>query len=56
MDPVYQDYVVQEGNSKVLYVHVTRAIYGMLVSAFLFYKKLVADLKKYEFELNPYDP
>ena len=58
MDPLYQDYVVLEGRNqqKVLYVHITRAIYGMLVSAMLFYKKLVADLTAYGFELNPYDP
>ena len=56
MDPVYKDYVVMEGNSKVLYVHITKAIYGLLVSAMLFYKKLSADLQGYGFEINPYDP
>ena len=59
MDPVYKDYVVYEGKDKkqkVLYVHIVRALYGMLVSAMLFYKKFVADITKYGFELNPYDP
>jgi hypothetical protein len=55
MDPLYQEYVVQEGNQSILYVHVTKAIYGLLVSAMLFYKKLVADLTKYGFEINPFD-
>ena len=56
MDPSYKEYVVYEGNNKVLYVHVTRAIYGMLVSSMLFYKKLVKDLTAFGFEINPYDP
>jgi hypothetical protein len=45
-----------EGNQKVLYVHITKAIYGLLVSVMLFYKKLVADLMKYGFQVNPDDP
>jgi hypothetical protein len=32
------------------------AIYGMLESAMLFYKKLSGDLIKYGFEVNPHDP
>jgi hypothetical protein len=56
MDPGYIEYVVMEGNQKVLYVHVLMAIYGLLVSAILFYKKLVGDLTKYGFKINPYDP
>ena len=56
IDPVYKDYVVHEGRHKVLYLHITKAIYGMLVSSMLFYKKLEKDLKEYGFELNPYDP
>ena len=56
IDPIYRDYVVMEGNQKVLYLHITKAIYGMLVSAMLFYKKLVKDLQNYGFVVNPYDP
>jgi hypothetical protein len=56
MDPVYRDFVVMEGNQKVLYVHITKAIYGLPESAMLFYKKLVVDLMKYGFRVNPYDP
>ena len=56
IDPIYQDYTVTKGNQKVLYVHITRAIYGMLVSAMLFYCKLTKALLSYSFELNPYDP
>ena len=56
MDPTYKEFLIMEGKHKVLYVHVTKAIYGLLKSAMLFYKKLVADLIKYGFKINPYDP
>ena len=56
MDPQYQEYVVMEGNQKVLNVHITQAIYGLLVSAMLFYKKLIKDLQGYGFKINPYNP
>ena len=55
IDPIYQDYMVTEGNQKVLYVHITQAIYRMLVSAMLFYPKLTKALLSYSFKLNPYD-
>ena len=53
-DPIHQVYTVTD-NQKVLYVHITQAIYGMLVSAMLFYHKLTKALLSYGFELNPYD-
>ena len=56
IDLNYWDYTVTEDNQKVLYVHITQAIYGMLVSAMLFYCKLTKALLSYGFELNPYDP
>ena len=40
---------------RVLYVVVTRAIYGMLVAALLWYKKFRKDLEGQGFEFNPYD-
>ena len=55
IDHIYLDYMVAKGNQKVLYVHITQAIYGMLVSAMLFYHKLTKALLSYGFELNPYD-
>ena len=45
-----------EKGQKVLYVHLTKAIYGLLVSSMLFYKRLVTDLTEIGFEVNPYDP
>ena len=58
LDPTYTRYVVWEnkGRDKVLYVHVIKALYGLLQSSMLFYQKLSADLIKYGCEKNPYDP
>ncbi|KAL7577140.1 hypothetical protein ACA910_019742 [Epithemia clementina (nom. ined.)] len=53
---IYQEQVVMEAGNKVLYFVITKAIYGMLVSALLFYKKLKKDLEEIGFEVNPYDP
>ena len=39
IDLSYKEFVVIEHGEKVLYTHILRAIYGLLVSAFLFYKK-----------------
>ena len=39
----------------ILYVKMQKALYGLLRSALLFYRKLVADLKSDGFVLNPYD-
>ena len=36
---VYDDYVIHEGKQKVLYVKMLRALYGMLISLVLYYKK-----------------
>jgi hypothetical protein len=52
----YTNFVSFEGKIPVLYVHVVKALYGMLQSALLFYKKLVKDLAQIGFETNPYDP
>ena len=40
----------------MLYVTMNKALYGLLASALVFYKKLVAELKAYGFKVNPYDP
>ena len=51
----YEDYVVYENRKKVLYVKVLQAIYGMLVSALLFYLKFKKDLEEIGFVFNSYD-
>jgi Reverse transcriptase (RNA-dependent DNA polymerase) len=55
MDPQYEQYVEWEAGKPVLYVHVTKAIYGLLASAMLFYRKLREDLERNGFKVNPYD-
>ena len=40
----------------MLHVRLTKALYGMLRAALLFYKKLRGDLELIGFEVNPYDP
>ena len=52
----YDDYVVYEKGKPVLYVHILKAIYGMLHSSLLFYKQWRGDLEASGFEINPYDP
>ena len=52
----YQDYVRFEGNQKVLYVEMIKALYGMLQSSLLYYKKFWKDLEEIGFKINPYDP
>jgi hypothetical protein len=51
-----QDFVVYEGKDKVLYVKMLKAIYGMLQSSLLYYKKFRKDIESIGFEVNPYDP
>jgi hypothetical protein len=55
----YQKFVIHDKNNQaLLYVKLLKAIYGLLKSALLFYRKFVKDLKNYEtpFIINPYDP
>ena len=58
VDPkLYHQYITTNSKGKqLLYVKCYKAVYGLLRSALLFYKKLVVDLKAYGFEINPYDP
>ena len=39
----------------MLLVQCRNALYGSMVASLMFYKKLVAALKSYGFEFNPYD-
>ena len=40
----------------MLYVNLTKSLYGMLRSAMLFYNNLSRHLDEIGFEINPYDP
>jgi hypothetical protein len=54
---IYRKYITTNSKGKpVLYVQLEKALYGMMKSALLFYRKLVADLRSIGFDLNPYDP
>jgi hypothetical protein len=43
----------EEKGKKVLYLHLRKALYGMMKSALLFYRKLVSELKMMRFRINP---
>ena len=55
---IYHKYITTNAKGKpVLYVQLEKAfLYGMMKSALLFYRKLVADLHSLCFTINPYDP
>jgi len=36
MDPNYEQIVVNENNRQVIYVHIIKALYGLMISAMLF--------------------
>jgi hypothetical protein len=40
----------------VLYLHLQKALFGMMKSALLFYKKLISELKEMSSEVNLYNP
>ena len=57
MNPLkYSKFVIQEGKHKVLYVQILRALYGMLQSALLYYKRFRKDIEAEGFKVNNYDP
>jgi hypothetical protein len=54
---LYRKYItVDKKDTAVLYVKMQKALYGLLRSALLFYRRLVGDLERDGFALNPYDP
>ena len=58
VDPaMYRKYVTYSPNGQaMLYVRLSKSLYGMLRAALLFYKRLRSDLENMGFEVNPYDP
>jgi len=58
VDPqVYRKHVITSKKGEpLLYVKLSKAIYGLLRSALLFYRKLRSELEDYGFVINPYDP
>jgi hypothetical protein len=56
-DPeIYWKYVTIKKGRQVLHLQLQKALYGMMKSALLSYRKLVKKLKEMGFEINPYDP
>jgi hypothetical protein len=54
---LYRKYIsVNRKGKAILYMKMQKAMYGLLRSALLFYRKLVEDLESNGFKLNPYDP
>jgi hypothetical protein len=54
---LYRKFVTTNSKGKsVLYVQLEKAVYDMMKSALLFYRKLVADLLSIGFTINPYNP
>jgi hypothetical protein len=50
---VYDKYVLHKGKQKILYVRMLKALYGMLISSILYYKKFRKDIEGIGFEVNP---
>ncbi len=54
---LYRKYIsVDAKGSAILYIKMQKAVYRLLRSALLFYKKLVSNLESTGFKVNPYDP
>ena len=53
---VYSEYMVYENGKKVLYVLMLMALYGMLQSSLLYYKKFRMDIEEIGYKMNPFDP
>jgi hypothetical protein len=54
---VYRKYVAMDKKgTKILYMKLQKALYGLMRASLLFYRKLRKELKAYGFEINPYDP
>ena len=54
---LYRKYVTYDSKGEaILYVKLNKALYGLLQSALLFYKKLMGDLVSQGFQINDYDP
>jgi hypothetical protein len=51
----YASNVVYDGKSKMLYVQMEKALYGMLLSSLLYYKKSRKDIESIGFKVNRYD-
>ena len=51
----YEKYVVHEYGKPVIYIILTKALYGTIQAALLFWKNLTAQLEEWAFKINPYN-
>jgi hypothetical protein len=51
----YEKHTVQERGKPVVYVRLTKALYGTLQAALLFWQNLSTQLQEWGFKINPYD-
>jgi hypothetical protein len=56
-DPkLYRKCLLDKKGKKVLYLRLQKALYSMMKTVLLFYRKLVSEHKSMGFVINPYDP
>ena len=54
---LYQKYIITGSKGEpMLYIRLSKALYGLLQSALLFYRKLRSKLEDHGFKVNSYDP
>jgi hypothetical protein len=53
---MYEPCMTYEGNQKVMYVELLKALYGTVCAARLFWEKMSTTLKDWGFTINAYDP
>ena len=53
---IYEGKAVIERGQRVLYVLMLKALYGMLQSSLLYYRKFRKDIEEIGFTVNEYDP
>ena len=53
---IYSEYVTYENESKVIYVKIVKALYGMMQESMWYYKKFRSDIEGIGYTVNPYDP
>ena len=56
VEPSYMKFVTNERGKKTLYLKLTKALYGCIQSALLWYRTFKGCLEGLGFKLNPYDP
>ena len=56
VEPSFLPFVNIEGNARVLYLRLNKALYGCVKSALLWYNLFYTTLQQHGFHLNPYDP